>query len=64
MNLVLRIGLFLISIIELTRANYLLEIDPVEKFEEKIVDKMRKKVRKEMIKEMSIIIEEQAPLIE
>ena len=39
-------------------------MEPVEKFEEKTVYKLRKKVRKEMIKEMSVIIEEQAPLIE
>ena len=64
MTLVLRIWLFLISIRELSRASLLLIVEPVEKFEEKTVNKLRKKVKKEMIKEMSVIIEEQAPLIE
>jgi uncharacterized membrane protein len=63
MTLVLRIGLFLISIKELLRASELLIVEPLEKFEEKEAKKLRKKDRRESIKEMSATITEQAPLI-
>ena len=63
MTLVLRIGLFLISIKELLRASELLIVEPLEKFEEKEAKKLRKKDRRESIKEMSATMTEQAPLI-
>ena len=63
MTLVLRIGLFLISIKELLRASELLIVEPLEKFEAKEAKKLRKKDRRESIKEMSATITEQAPLI-
>ena len=58
MNLLLRLTLLFISIRELLRSDKLLEVEPIEKIELKIVNKIRKKVRKNMMKEMSIIIEE------
>tara|TARA_B110000285_G_C14694496_1_gene410634 strand:- start:77 stop:304 length:228 start_codon:yes stop_codon:yes gene_type:complete len=63
MTLVLRIGLFLISIKELLRASELLIVEPLEKFEAKEAKKLRKKDRRESIKEMSATMTEQAPLI-